>query len=75
MSEKLKAWQKKVRFYAYAGNEDEALKNGSFVRCSKKYGLARFSNGDFMGFLDEVPADMAEVPVEKAWVLIPRCCK
>lgn len=65
-----------VQYWAYTGNETEALRNGSFLRKSK-YGLARFMNGDFMGFIESevVPEGFTEVPKERADELIPDCCR
>lgn len=62
-----------VEYYTWAHNVDMALENGSFVRKSKN-GLGQFMNGDFMGFIDEVPKGMARVPTDKAVRLIPKCC-
>jgi hypothetical protein len=61
------------QYFALESDIEGCLKNGSFVRKSK-YGLAQYMNGDFMGFLSEVPKRMIEVPVKKAEHLIPVSC-
>lgn len=40
-----------------------------------KYGLGQFMNGDFMGFIEDVPEGMAEVDRDLARRLIPECCR
>ena len=48
------------------------LENGSFVRRSK-YGLGQFMNGDFMGFIEDVPEGMVDRDLARR--LIPECCR
>ena len=62
----------KRKYWANPGG-DFGLENGSFLRLSK-YGLAQFMNGDFMGFIDEVPEGFTEVSTEHAEKLIPKVC-
>ncbi len=69
----------KRRYWAYTGNEEEALKNGSFLRFSEfcDPGLAaEFINGDHMGAI-QIPTDTkryTEVNADYAVDLIPKCC-
>lgn len=51
----------------------DCLENGSFLRQSK-YGISRFINGDFMGFVDKVFDDLMEVDKKTAESKIPKCC-
>ena len=74
MTDKPKAADKKAYYYTWEHNIDGCLRNGSFVRRSK-HGLAQFMNGDFMGFIDEVPKGMCAVDVVHAFKLIPKCCR
>lgn len=63
-----------IQYYTHAHNVEDCLKNGSFVR-GRQGKLARYMNGDFMGFVDAVPEGMTEVAVELAYRLLPKCCK
>jgi hypothetical protein len=62
------------QYFAYAHNIEGCLENGSFVRRSK-YGLGQFTNGDFMGFIEDVPEGMVEVDRDLARCHIPECCR
>lgn len=62
-----------VVYYVRPEAKESMLRNGSFVRRSR-YGLAWFMNGDFCGFLEEVPEGYEEVELEYARALVPRVC-
>ncbi len=65
------------QYWAYKGNEDAALRNGSFVRCSARYPgeYAIYMNGDFMGFVAAVNEDRyALVDTKHALRLLPVVC-
>ncbi len=67
----------KVRYWTYKGNEDAALRNGSFVRSSREGQFALYMNGDFMGSSETMPTcepTYIEVDAETAKKLLPRCC-
>ena len=59
-------------YYAWAHNIESCLENGSFVRRSK-YGLAQFTCGNFMGFIEDVPEGMVEVDRDLARRLTDPC--
>jgi hypothetical protein len=62
---------KKRKYYAM---HDDGLRNGSFIRESDK-SRARYMNGDFMGFIKDIPATFKEVETKHAESLIPKCCR
>jgi hypothetical protein len=62
------------KYWTWEHNIKGCLRNGSFVRKSKN-GLAQYMNGDFMGFIEAVPAGMTGVDDVAAFKLIPQCCK
>ena len=62
------------QYFTWSHNVEGCLENGSFVRRSK-YGLGQFMNGDFMGFIEDVPEGMVEVDRNLARCLIPECCR
>lgn len=67
-----------MKYYTWSHNIDGCLRNGSFVRtavkeCSEgKY--VQYMNGDFMGYIQEVPEGMVEVDHDKAIKLLPKVC-
>jgi len=64
-----------VRYFAYAGNEQNALRNGSFCRLTK-HGFAHFMNGDHLGLRKELPGgNWTEINPIEASTLIPDCCR
>lgn len=66
--------KQRTTYYTWAHNIDGCLGNGSFVRHSR-FGLGQFMNGDFMGFIEEVPEGMTEVDELYAKTKIPECCR
>lgn len=71
-------------YWTYTGNEEQALRNGSFVRKSK-HGYGRFMNGDFIDFVADdfvlwMRDDDPTVPLytkvgrDYAEKLLPECC-
>jgi len=66
----------KVRYWTYAHNVEDALRNGSFLRQVRGKDVVRYMNGDFMGeFMGDIPASKyAEVTETVAKSLIPKCC-
>lgn len=74
MRKTIKATQHQVQYYTWTHNIEGCLRNGSFVRNSK-YGLAQYMNGDFMGFIENVPEGMSNINPEEAKNFIPECCR
>lgn len=66
---------KNARYYTYAHNVVGGLENGSFVREYADGERVHYMNGDFMGAVEEVPANMKEVPTDLALSLLPTVCK
>lgn len=68
---------KLVQYWAYRGNEDMALRNGSFARssmyCPGKYDI--YMNGDYMDAVAQLDQEKyAPVDTKHALNLIPACC-
>ena len=74
MNCKMKAADRACTYYTWENNVVGCLQNGSFVRKSK-HGIYQFMNGDPMGFIEAVPNGMCEVDTERAFKLIPECCR
>ncbi len=49
----------KIQYFA---TNAKAIENGSFVRVSP-HGIARYINGDFCGYIDEIPKTYADKPM------------
>jgi hypothetical protein len=62
-------------YYVFEGNPDGQLENGSFYRDAKpplKHGrYVQYMNGDFIDFVDELPADRIKVDRKHALKLLP----
>ena len=65
----------------YFALHEAGLRNGSFFRVRSATVCAQFINGDFMGNIGILPADMkyaghplVEFDAKAAEKLIPRCC-
>lgn len=70
-----------MQYWAYRGNERDALRNGSFIRTAQpltkndKAKFAQYMNGDFVGFLEAVDLEQfAPVDLKMAQSLIPKVC-
>lgn len=67
--------KQKPRYYTYAHNVEDALRNGSFCRVYADGRIAQYMNGDYLGDINKIPASMKEVPEDLALELLPKCCK
>lgn len=66
----------KRKYYTLSTNIDDSLRNGSFC-CLAGVGrdmYSRYMNGDFMGFVPDLPKDYAEIDPVQAKRLLPKVC-
>jgi hypothetical protein len=76
----LKLKNPELNYYVFEGNPEGQLENGSFYRdrpppfdSANRY--SHYMNGDFMGFVAELPKDRIKVRRELALRLVPKCCR